>query len=95
MCIRDSPEYNGPMAYAVSNFEGYDEYHEGVTDEIEGIKVIDEKTISFTFKDGRAAPANIECFDYGIMLSLIHILNVRYVVLLFAASLPINFPSFS
>ena len=63
------PEYNGPMAYAVSNFEGYDEYHEGVTDEFEGIKVIDEKTISFTFKDGRAAPANIECFDYGIMSS--------------------------
>lgn len=61
------PDYNGPRAYAVNNFVGYDAYHDGTTDVFEGIKVIDEKTISFTFNDGLAAPANIECFIYGIM----------------------------
>ena len=63
------PDYNGPRAYAVNNFVGYDEYHAGEIDVFEGIKVIDEKTISFTFKEGMAAPANIECFVYGIMPS--------------------------
>lgn len=61
------PDYNGPRAYAVNNFVGYDAYHNGETDVFEGIKVIDEKTISFTFNDGLAAPANIESFEYGIM----------------------------
>ena len=61
------PDYNGPRAYAVNNFVGYDAYHNGETDVFEGIKVIDEKTISFTFNDGLAAPANIESFVYGIM----------------------------
>lgn len=63
------PDYNGPRAYAVNNMLGYDEFHSGSKDTFEGIKVIDEKTISFTFKDGTAAPANIECFVYGIMPS--------------------------
>lgn len=61
------PDYNGPRAYAVNNLVGYDEYHDGETDVFEGIEIIDEKTISFTFKDGLAAPANIESFVYGIM----------------------------
>lgn len=61
------PDYNGPRAYAVNNLVGYEEYHSGKTDTFEGIQIIDEKTISFTFKEGTAAPANIESFDYGIM----------------------------
>lgn len=63
------PDYNGPRAYAVSSLIGYEEFHSGSTDVFEGIKVIDDKTISFTFQDGMAAPANIECFVYGIMPS--------------------------
>jgi peptide/nickel transport system substrate-binding protein len=63
------PSYDGPNAHAVSNLEGYEEYHGKETETFEGIQVIDEKNISFTFKDGMAAPANIECFDYGIMPS--------------------------
>ncbi len=63
------PDYNGPRAYAVSPLVGYEEFHSGKTDVFEGIKVIDEKTISFTFPEGSAAPANIECFTYGIMPS--------------------------
>lgn len=63
------PEYDGPRAYAVDTLVGYDEYHEGKTDTFEGIKVINDKIISFTFKEGLAAPANIECFIYGIMPS--------------------------
>ena len=61
------PDYNGPRAYAVSSLVGYDAFHKGETDVFEGIKVIDEKTISFTFTEGSAAPANIECFIYGIL----------------------------
>lgn len=61
------PDYNGPRAYAVSNLVGYKEFHSGETDVFEGIKVIDEKTIAFTFPEGSAAPANIECFIYGIL----------------------------
>ena len=61
------PKYDGPRAYAVSYLVGYEEYHGGATDVFEGIKVIDEKTISFIFPEGSAAPANIQCFVYGIM----------------------------
>lgn len=61
------PDYNGPRAYAVSSMLGYEEYHSKAKDTFDGIKVIDEKTISFTFADGMAAPANIESFIYGIM----------------------------
>lgn len=61
------PDYNGPRAYAVSSMLGYEDYHSGKTDTFEAIKIIDEKTISFTFADGMAAPANIESFIYGIM----------------------------
>lgn len=61
------PDYNGPRAYAVSSLLGYEDYHSKAKETFDGIKVIDEKTISFTFKDGMAAPANIECFIYGIM----------------------------
>ncbi|MDF2948891.1 MAG: extracellular solute-binding protein family 5 [Sedimentibacter sp.] len=63
------PDYNGPRAYAVATLKGYDEFHSGSTDVFEGIKVIDDKTISFTFQEGMAAPANIESFIYGIMPS--------------------------
>nr|WP_300090810.1 ABC transporter substrate-binding protein [Sedimentibacter sp.] len=63
------PDYNGPRAYAVSNLKGYEEFHSGASDTFEGIKIIDDKTISFTFGDGLAAPANIESFIYGIMPS--------------------------
>lgn len=63
------PDYNGPRAYAVANFVGYEKFHSGATDVFEGIKVVDEKTISFTFPEGSAAPANIESFIYGIMPS--------------------------
>jgi len=63
------PDYNGPRAYAVSNLVGYNEYHSGATDVFEGVNVIDDKTISFIFTEGSAAPGNIECFEYGIMPS--------------------------
>ncbi|MEL7647773.1 MAG: ABC transporter substrate-binding protein [Sedimentibacter sp.] len=63
------PDYNGPRAYAVSSMVGYEEFHSGASDTFEGIKIIDDKTISFTFGEGLAAPANIESFIYGIMPS--------------------------
>lgn len=66
MTIAD-PDYNGARAYAVSSLVGYDEYHSGEKDTFDGIKIIDDKTISFTHKEGKAAPANIENFIYGII----------------------------
>ncbi len=61
------PDYNGPRAYAVSSMKGYDEFHSGAKATFDAIKIIDGKTISFTFADDKAAPANIESFIYGIM----------------------------
>ncbi len=61
------PDYSGPRFYAVNKMVGYDAYNKGEADTFEGIKVIDEKTISFTFNEGDASPANIECFIYGIL----------------------------
>jgi len=59
------PEYTGPRLSTVMGLEGYDEYAAGNADTITGIKVIDDKTISFTFKD--ASPANIWEFQYAVM----------------------------
>lgn len=61
------PDYNGPRAYAVSDLVGYEDFHSGKAQTFEGIKVIDPKTISFTFADGKASPANIEYFSFGIL----------------------------
>jgi peptide/nickel transport system substrate-binding protein len=61
------PDYNGPRAYAVADMVGYEDFQSGKTQTFEGIKVVDAKTISFTFNEGKASPANIECFTYGIM----------------------------
>ncbi len=63
------PDYNGPRAYAVNNLAGYDEFHSKQSDTFDGIKVIDDKKIAFTFKEGTTAPANIESFIYGILPS--------------------------
>jgi peptide/nickel transport system substrate-binding protein len=60
-------DYNGPRAYAVADMVGYEDFKAGKTQTFEGIKVVDAKTISFTFAEGKASPANIECFTYGIL----------------------------
>ncbi|MDR1263016.1 MAG: ABC transporter substrate-binding protein [Oscillospiraceae bacterium] len=59
------PEYTGPRLSTIMNIEGYDEYAAGTADTISGVQIIDERTISFTFKD--ASPANIVEFVYGIV----------------------------
>lgn len=60
-------DYNGPRAYVVANLAGYEDFKEGKTQTFEGIKVIDPKTISFTFAEGKASPANIGYFTFGIL----------------------------
>jgi peptide/nickel transport system substrate-binding protein len=63
------PSYDGRHVTTVQDMVGFDEYNkdeEGKIKSIEGIKVIDEHTISFTFKE--ALRINIENFiGYGIM----------------------------
>ncbi len=59
------PAYDGSRNEAGNELVGYDEYHDGDADHVEGIKVIDDQTISFTFKI--AKPNHIEKLAYGIM----------------------------
>ncbi|HII4481672.1 ABC transporter substrate-binding protein [Clostridium perfringens] len=59
------PGYDGPRMDAVNNLVGYEEYNKGDAKSVEGIKVIDDYTISFTNKNVDAA--GIWNFSYGIM----------------------------
>lgn len=63
------PNYDGPRMDSVMDLVGYDEYHndkEGKVPKLEGIKVIDDYTISFTLKDVKASALTSD-FGYGIM----------------------------
>lgn len=46
-----NPKYDGPYQSTVSNVVGFDEYNKGTATEITGIKVIDDKHVSFTIKE--------------------------------------------
>ncbi|STB44707.1 ABC transporter substrate-binding protein [Clostridium perfringens] len=59
------PGYDGPRMDAVNNLVGYEEYNKGDASSVEGIKVIDDYTISFTNKNTDVA--GIWNFEYGIM----------------------------
>ena len=59
------PKYDGPRTDAVEKILGYEEYNKGDAKEVEGIKVIDDYTISFTLKEIKAAA--IYDFSYGIL----------------------------
>jgi peptide/nickel transport system substrate-binding protein len=61
------PDYNGPREYAVDLLEGYEAYHTRRSTTFTGIRVINDSTISFTYQQSEASPANIENFGYGIM----------------------------
>ena len=61
------PDYDGVRGYVAADFLGYDEFRAGTADRISGINIIDERTISFTFKDGTASPANISNFGFGVI----------------------------
>ncbi|WP_427338234.1 peptide-binding protein [Caloranaerobacter sp. DY30410] len=45
------PDYTGPRYSDITAIVGVEEFHEGKADDISGIKIIDERTISFTTKD--------------------------------------------
>ena len=45
-----NPKYDGPLGSVVSNLVGFDEFNKGTAKEITGIKVIDDKHVSFTTK---------------------------------------------
>lgn len=59
------PSYDGGNDWASRDLLGFDEYFEGKASTVEGIKVIDDLTISFTFKEARAD--NITNFGFGIL----------------------------
>lgn len=64
------PSYDGPRSSYVEDLVGYDEYHNGSATNVAGIKVIDDHTISFTFKT--AMITHIWDLIIGIMPSHIY-----------------------
>ncbi|MCH4890378.1 hypothetical protein EZV73_22535 [Acidaminobacter sp. JC074] len=59
------PSYDGPRGTAVSDIVGVKAYRAGDTDNIRGIKIIDEYTISFTIEVPKVN--KISDFEYGIL----------------------------
>lgn len=59
------PEYDGSRGSAVADIVGAEAYQDGEADAIEGIKVINDYTISFTIED--QSVAKITDFEYGIL----------------------------
>ncbi len=59
------PNYDGRYKSEVRELVGYKEYNEGDATEIEGIKVMDDHTISFTFTEAKTD--NLTKFSMGIM----------------------------
>ncbi|MCT4631512.1 MAG: peptide-binding protein [Firmicutes bacterium] len=45
------PDYTGPRFGEVEKIVGAKEYHDGVADDVEGIKLVDEFTVSIQFKE--------------------------------------------
>ncbi len=60
------PKYDGSRSDSVDKLLGYTEYNKGDAKTVEGIKVIDDYTISFTETEVKA-PALISDFTFGIM----------------------------
>ena len=59
------PSYDGPRSSFSSGLVGYEEYNKGDAKNIEGLKVIDDHTISFTTKEVNGAV--IENYSMGIL----------------------------
>lgn len=59
------PDYDGSRGPAVADIVGVEAYRNGETDMIEGIKVIDDYTISFTITEPNVK--KIRDFGYGVM----------------------------
>src|SRR5699024_5213682 len=51
--ILSDPKYDSRHFGQVMFLEGYEEYNEGDAEEVTGIKVIDDHTVSFTFTDAK------------------------------------------
>lgn len=63
--ILADPSYDGRYTHYVKNLVGHDEYKSGEADNLEGIKVIDDYNISFTFKEARSN--NIAKLDMPVL----------------------------
>lgn len=60
------PEYDGARASVVSEMVGYEAYHDKTSEDFEGIKLIDDYTISFTLKEPYVAEVT-QLSGYGIL----------------------------
>lgn len=60
-----NPDYTGPRGYALAGIVGAKDFTDGKAETIEGIKVIDDYTISFTIDEPNVI--KIQDFSYGIL----------------------------
>ncbi len=68
-----NPKYNGPYTMYVENIKGYDDFKSGKTQELEGVKKIDDKTVEITTNEVYASAL----INFGYMIKIVpnHIWN--------------------
>ncbi|WP_291560569.1 MULTISPECIES: ABC transporter substrate-binding protein [unclassified Clostridium] len=62
-----NPKYNGPYTMYAENIKGYDDFKSGKTQELEGVKKIDDKTIEITTNEVYASAL----INFGYMIKIV------------------------
>ncbi|MBZ9633595.1 ABC transporter substrate-binding protein [Clostridium sp. FP1] len=62
-----NPKYNGPYTMFVNNIKGYDEFKAGKSKDLEGVKKIDDNTVSITTKNIYGS----SLMNFGYMMTII------------------------
>lgn len=62
-----NPKYNGPYTMYVENIKGYDDFKSGKTQELEGVKKIDDKTVEITTDEVYASAL----INFGYMIKIV------------------------
>ncbi|MFD1387148.1 oligopeptide ABC transporter substrate-binding protein [Oceanobacillus oncorhynchi subsp. oncorhynchi] len=60
------PDYDGPRYGDVTNIVGAEEYHDGEADSIEGLEIIDDKTLKMTFKQATPSLLSGGIWSYAL-----------------------------
>lgn len=60
------PDYDGPRYGDVVNLVGAEEYHDGEADSIEGLEIIDDKTLKMTFKQATPSLLSGGIWSYAL-----------------------------
>ncbi|AZR74896.1 peptide ABC transporter substrate-binding protein [Anoxybacter fermentans] len=63
-----SPETNSPRAYFIDMIKGYDEYREGKTDHLAGVRALDDYTLQFELSGPFAPFLNVLAYNTFVVL---------------------------